>query len=311
MMADIMTSLARRVEAVRHFSRFYTKQIGLLAEGILDSTLSLTEARVLFEIAGGDERSPTEVAQELELDGGYVSRVVGHLEREGFVARRRSDRDRRRVLLQLTQAGRTQIERLDSGSRARMEALLTRTGAKGQEKVVEAMRTIERELGGSGRVPNVTYRAHAPGDLGWIVERHAVLYQASHGWDDTFEAMVAGIARDFLEHFDPAFERSWIVEVDGRRAGAIALVRHSDTVGQLRLLFVEPWARGLGIGGRLVSECVGQARHVGYRRMILFTVAGLDSARRLYEGEGFELTAEKPGHAWGKDHLAQTWELEL
>jgi DNA-binding MarR family transcriptional regulator/N-acetylglutamate synthase-like GNAT family acetyltransferase len=310
-MANIMTALTRRVEAVRRFSRFYTKQIGLLSEGLLDTELSLTEARILFEIVAGEVRSPTEVAQVLELDGGYVSRVLSSLQRQGLVTRRRSDEDRRRVLIRLTAEGRTQVDRLDSGSRASMESLLRRTDTEGQERIVAAMEVIERELGGREGTPTVTYRAHRPGDMGWIVERHAVLYHASHGWDDTFEAMVAGIARDFLESFDPAFERSWIAEVDGRRAGSIALVQHSSTVGQLRLLLVEPWARGLGIGARLVSECVGQARHVGYRRMILFTVAGLESARRLYEAEGFELTEEEPGHAWGKDHVAQTWELTL
>jgi len=310
-MADIMTSLATRVEAVRRFSRFYTKQLGLLSEGLLESSLSLTEARVLFELAAADGRSPTDIAHDLELDAGYVSRVVAGLEGDGLVGRRRSDEDRRRVILRLTPAGRRTFERLNSGSKAQIEALLGRTDVPGQERTVQAMRTIERELGDQSGEPVVTYRSHGPGDMGWIVERHAVLYRASHGWDDTFEAMVAGIVRDFLETFDPAFERSWIAEVDGRRAGAIALVRRSKTVGQLRLLFVESWARGLGIGARLVSECVGQARHVGYRRMILFTVAGLDSARRLYEAEGFRLTEEKAGHAWGKDHLAQTWELEL
>ena len=147
--------------------------------------------------------------------------------------------------------------------------------------------------------------------MGWIVQRHAVLYHESHGWDDTFEAMVAGIVQRFLESFDPQRERSWIAEVDGRKAGAIALTEHSKTVGQLRLLFVEPWARGLGIGARLVSECVGQARHVGYRKMILFTVRGLEAARRLYEAEGFVLADERPQEAWGKTQLAQRWELQL
>jgi N-acetylglutamate synthase-like GNAT family acetyltransferase len=173
------------------------------------------------------------------------------------------------------------------------------------------MRAIEEELGERTAPPKVTYRPHRPGDMGWIVQRHGELYHASHGWNESFEAMVAGIVERYIETYDPAWERSWIAEVDGRRAGAIALVRHSRTIGQLRLLFVEPWARGLGIGARLVSECVGQARHVGYRKMILFTVAGLDAARHLYEAEGFRLVEEKPGHAWGKDHIEQSWELKL
>lgn len=306
-----MKTLASRVDAVRHFSRFYTKRIGLLSEGILESPYSLTEARVLYELAHHDARHPTELAAELELDPGYVSRVLKRFERRGLVHRSRSGEDRRKIAVSLTHEGLAEFEGLSAGSRGQIESLLSATDTAGQERVVRAMRTIERELGAEPAARRVTYRGHRPGDLGWIVERHAVLYSASHGWDDTFEAMVAGIARDFLERFDPSHERSWIAEVDGRRAGAIALVRKSKTVGQLRLLFVEPWARGLGIGARLVSECVGQARHVGYRRMILFTVAGLDAARRLYEAEGFVLTEETPGHAWGKDHLAQTWELTL
>ena len=306
-----MTDLASRIEAVRHFSRFYTKRIGLLSEGILESPYSLTEARVLYEVAHTNARHPSELAAELDLDAGYVSRVLKRLERRGLVRRTRSAEDGRKVAIALTPEGRSAFEELSAGSRGQIDALLGATDVEGQQRVVEAMRTIERELGADPPPPRVTYRGHAPGDLGWIVERHAVLYHASHGWDDTFEAMVAGIARDFLERFDPRFERSWIAEVDGRRAGAIALVRHSKTIGQLRLLFVEPWARGLGIGARLVSECVAQARHVGYRKMVLYTVAGLDPARRLYEAEGFHLVEEKAARLWGRDELEQRWEVTL
>jgi DNA-binding MarR family transcriptional regulator/N-acetylglutamate synthase-like GNAT family acetyltransferase len=311
MLATIMSTLSRRVEAVRRFSRFYTRKIGLLSEAILDSPYSLTEARVLYELAHPDGRNPTELAADLDLDAGYVSRVVKSFERRGLVSRERSTADRRRIRIRLTDEGRAAFDGLNAGSRSQIEGLLSGVDADGQERVVAAMRTIERELDGADTPPQVVYRPHAPGDMGWVVERHAALYHASHGWDYTFEADVAGIVRDFLADFDPAWERSWIAEVDGRRAGAIALVRRSKTVGQLRLLFVEPWARGLGIGGRLVSECVGQARHVGYRRMVLFTVAGLDSARRLYETEGFRLTEEKPEVVWGRQERSQRWELDL
>jgi len=306
-----MDDIETRVDAVRRFSRFYTKRIGLLSDGFLGSEYSLTEARVIYELAHSEPQSPTGLASELELDPGYVSRVVKRFARQGLVARERSPDDGRRAVLRLTDLGRTAFDTLATGSRAQIRELLASTDEEGQRQVIEAMRTVESQLSGDSRRPNVAYRAHRPGDLGWIVERHGVIYHESHGWDATFEAMVAGIAKEFLERFDPAWERSWIAEVDGRRAGAIALVRRSKTVGQLRLLFVESWARGLGIGTRLVSECVGQARHVGYRRMVLFTVAGLDAARRLYEAEGFRLTEETPGHEWGKDHMAQTWELEL
>lgn len=306
-----MSDIETRVDAVRRFSRFYTKRIGLLADGFLGSEYSLTEARVIYELAQSEAQSPTGLASELELDPGYVSRVVKRFEQRGLVAREPSPDDGRKVVLRLTALGRTAFDELATGSRAQIQQLLSSTDEEGQRRVIEAMQTVEGQLSGEPRRPTVTYRAHRPGDFGWIVERHGAIYHESHGWDATFEAMVAGIAKEFLERFDPAWERSWIAEVDGRRAGNIALVRRSKTVGQLRLLFVESWARGLGIGTRLVSECVGQARHVGYRKMVLFTVAGLDPARRLYEAEGFRLTEETPGHSWGKDHIAQTWELKL
>ena len=222
-----------------------------------------------------------------------------------------AEEDGRTVVVSLTSDGRAEFDGLAVGSRLQTQALLAGTDQEGQQRVVDAMAVIESELGTEQRAPRVTYRGHRSGDFGWIVERHAVLYHATHGWNDTFEAMVAGIARDFLANFDPAWERSWIAEVDARRAGAIALVRKSKTVGQLRLLFVEPWARGLGIGARLVSECVRQARHVGYRTMVLFTVAGLDSARRLYEAEGFHLAEESPAYMWGRDEIEQRWKLKL
>lgn len=306
-----MTTLSQRVAAVRRFSRFYTRRIGLLSEGILDSEFSLTEARVLYELANSDESLPTGIAADLELDPGYVSRVLTAFEKRGLLTRTRSRTDRRCILLELTAAGRAAYERLNSGSRSQIERLLTRAPAEDQERLVEAMASIERILGGQENAPTVTYRPHRPGDMGWIVQRHGELYHESHGWDVRFEAMVAGIVEGLVDNYDPGWERCWIAEVDGRRAGAIALVRHAESVAQLRLLFVEPFARGLGIGTRLVSECVGHARHVGYQRMVLFTVEGLDAARRLYEGEGFALTAEKPTHEWGRDQVAQTWELEL
>lgn len=300
------------VEAVRRFSRFYTQRIGLLSEGLLDSPYSLSEARIIYELAHRAVATASELADTLDLDPGYVSRIVRRLERAGLVGKERSIDDRRRVLLSLSVHGRREFERLNSGSRSQIIGLLSRLSHAEQSHLVGAMRTIEAALSDEASVGRkVSYRPHRPGDMGWIVERHGTLYHASHGWDESFEAMVAKIVAAFVEDFDPVCERSWIAEVEGERAGAIALVRRSKTIGQLRLLFVEPWARGLGIGARLVSECVGQARHVGYRKMVLFTVAGLDGARRLYEAEGFTLARETPGHAWGKDHVEQRWELAL
>jgi DNA-binding MarR family transcriptional regulator/N-acetylglutamate synthase-like GNAT family acetyltransferase len=302
-----------QVAAVRRFSRFYTQRLGLLADVILDSEFTLSQARVLYELAHGEVVAVTEIAARLDLDPGYVSRIVRGLERRGFVAKERSDVDRRRVLVRLTDAGQAQFSRLDDGSRHQITTLLAELDPRRRDEVIMSMRAIEGALGGppAGSPERVTYRSHRPGDMGWIVQRHGELYHGSHGWDETFEAMVSRIVADFVEGFDPAWERCWIAEVEGVRAGSVALVRRSKTVGQLRLLLVEPWARGRGIGARLVSECVGQARHVGYRKMVLFTVRGLDPARRLYEAEGFDLVSEHPTEAWGRTQVEQTWELKL
>jgi len=311
-----MTTLANDIAAVRRFSRFYTQRIGLLSDGILDGPYSLTEVRVLYEVANAEVATPSRVAARLELDPGYVSRVVKKFERDGLMRRERSNVDRRQYLLDLTDQGTAAFEELDASSSAQIQGLLSRTTDEGRHRVIDAMREIEQALGGTlddepGAAPRVTFRSHEPGDLGWIVQRHGEMYHALRGWDATFEAMVAKIVASFVDNYDPTCERGWIAEVDGSRAGAIALVRKSKTVGQLRLLFVEPFARGLGIGTRLVSECVGQARHVGYRRMVLYTVAGLESARRLYEAEGFTLAEETPSQAWGKTQMEQRWELKL
>lgn len=301
-----------RIASVRHFSRFYTKRIGLLSDGFLDSPYSLTQARVVYEIAHRGTCTAAEVAHELELDPGYLSRILRGLERTGLITKRRSGQDRRRLLVELSREGHRTFEKLNSVSRSQISALLSEVDAAGQDRIVDSMHVIENELGARTETPpRVSYRPHGPGDMGWIVQRHGELYARTHGWDQHFEAMVADIVAKFLERYDPACERSWIAEVDGRRAGAIALVRRSKTIGQLRLFFVDPSVRGMGIGGRLVSECVGHARHVGYKKMVLSTVRSLAPARRLYEREGFQLTQESPEHAWGKDHIVQHWELKL
>lgn len=307
-----MSTLDRDIADVRRFSRFYTQRLGLLTDRVLGSNFSLTDARVLFELAHSRDLTAGTISDTLGLDAGYLSRVVRRLERKGLLTRERSDIDRRRFLVNLTPDGRTAFEELNATSRAQVADLLSELGPDGRAYIVDAMRTIEAVLTDNPRKNRrVTYRSHRGGDMGWIVERHAALYQATHAWDDTFEALVARVCADFLTGYDPAAERSWIAEVDGQRAGAIALVRHSPTIAQLRLLFVEPWARGLGIGGRLVSECVSQARHFGYRRMRLFTVRGLDAARRLYEEEGFTLVEEKRARLWGKQEWEQRWEVKL
>jgi len=308
-----MATLRSEIESVRRFSRFYTKQIGLLDDGLLDSPYSLTEGRVIYELAHQQDPTATSVAQELGLDPGYMSRIVRGLGRRGLIAKRRSEEDRRRVLLDLTAEGRAAFDALNAASIRQIEGILTGLEPAARTRIVSAMETVERTLTGPAEAsrPRYTLRPHQPGDIGWVVERHGVLYTASHGWDGRFEAMCADIGARFLERFDPAWERSWIAELNGERVGAVFLVRRSKTVGQLRFLFVEPAARGLGLGGRLVSECVGHARHVGYRSMTLFTVSSLPSARRLYEAEGFELAHEEPGEGWSEGETVQRWDLKL
>jgi len=311
---------ASQIESFRRFSRFYTKQIGLLEEGLLESPWSLTEARVIYELAHLSRATATTLADRLALDPGYLSRILRSLGRRGIVDKRRSEEDRRVVHLSLSERGRAEFAKLDQGSRRQIRRILTRLAERDRERVIAAMGTVERLLSDPeahgvaieepGRPP-FTLRPHRPGDMGWVVERHGALYAASHGWHAEFEAMCADIGARFLRDYDPHCERSWIAERDGARVGAVFLMRRSRTIGQLRFLFVEPSARGLGLGARLVSECVGHARHVGYRKMTLFTVRGLDSARRLYEAEGFRLTEEKPGEGWAEGSIEQRWDLKL
>ena len=308
-----MTTDPDRLDAVRRFSAACARHSGLLSGGLLDGPWSLSEARTINQLAqaGSEGTTGSAVASALDLDPGYVSRLLGRLERAGITETVRSATDRRKMIVRLSPHGMDALKEMQAASRTRVAEFLGHVDPADHGELIESMTTIERILEHRDARPRVTYRGHRPGDMGWIVQRHAELYHASHGWDENFEAMVAEICARFLDRYDPSCERSWVAEVDGRRAGAVALVRRSKRIGQLRLLFVEPRARGLGIGARLVSECVGQARHFGYRCLILSTVAGLDSARRLYEAEGFRLTSEEPGHAWGKDHVAQTWELTL
>ena len=309
-----MRTTHRRIEAVRRFSRFYTRHIGLLDDGILESPFSLTEARVISELAHQEAATATQIASELGLDAGYLSRILRRLGRRGLLEKQRSGEDRRRVYLELSWKGKEAFAQLNAGSARQIRELLCRLSTADQKCVVEAMGMIERMLGKEARSTirgPFTLRPHRPGDMGWVVQRHGELYAESHEWDERFEAMCAEIGARFLDKYDPRVERSWIAERDGERVGAVFLVQRSKTVGQLRLLFVEPGVRGLGIGARLVSECVGHARHVGYKRMMLDTVSGLGSARRLYEAQGFELVHEEPGHAWGQDYVAQRFELKL
>jgi DNA-binding MarR family transcriptional regulator/GNAT superfamily N-acetyltransferase len=307
-----MPTNARRIATVRAFNRFYTRRIGVLQEGLLESPLSLTEVRVLWELANHETSTATGIGAELGLDAGYLSRVLRRLRKQGLIARKRSPDDGRQSLLWLTDRGRVEFAKLNAAADAEIETLLGALPEENQRRVVDAMRTIETMLGGTaGRKVPYILRPPRAGDLGWIVQRHGAVYAREQGWDDRFEGLVAGIVSRFVRHHDPKRERCWIAEIDGENVGSVCLVKKTKTIAQLRMLLVEPQARGLGIGARLVDECVRFARDAGYRRIILWTDSVLLSARRIYEGAGFELTREEPHDEFGNDLIGQVWEMEL
>jgi DNA-binding MarR family transcriptional regulator/GNAT superfamily N-acetyltransferase len=304
------------VDAVRAFNRFYTRQIGVLGAHYLDSDFSLTDLRVLYELAHRNSATAAEIGRELGLDAGYLSRILRRFEAKGFITRTPSSADARQSLLRLTKKGRAAFAPLDSRARGLVKALLGRLPAAGQRRIVDAMATITDLLGApaadTGRPAPYLLRTHQPGDMGWIVHRHAVLYAREWGYNAEFEALAARICADFLDHFDPARERCWIAERDGAIVGSVFLVQKSKTVAKLRLLLVEPEARGLGIGRRLIDECIRFARLAGYRRMTLWTQSDLDAARRLYQQAGFRCVHRKSHHSFGRtDLIAETWDLTL
>ena len=302
----------QRVAAVRGFNRFYTKKIGLLHEGYLASPFSLTQGRVLYELAHREGVTAGALGRELGLDAGYLSRILRGFERRGLLDRTRSKADARQSLLALTRRGREAFAPLHARSRDEIGALLAALPGPAQDRLVEAMRTIEGLLGATPE-PKAPYllRPHQPGDMGWVIHRHAVLYGREYGLNEEFEALVAEVAARFIRRFDPRRERAFIAEKDGEIVGSALLVARSKTVAQLRLLLVEPQARGLGIGARLVGECERFARQVGYRKVMLWTNSVLVAARRIYAQAGYRLVHHEPHHSFGQDLIGETWELKL
>jgi DNA-binding MarR family transcriptional regulator/N-acetylglutamate synthase-like GNAT family acetyltransferase len=301
-----------RVDVVRRFNRFYTRRIGALRAGLLGTPFSLTEARLLYELAHRDRPAAAELARDLGLDAGYLSRMLRGLERRRLISRERSTADGRRSLLGLTAEGRRTFAALDTRSSAEVRGMLGKLSEAGQRRLVGAMRDVERLLDAAPPAP-VPYvlRAHRPGDMGWVVHRHGALYAQEYGWDERFEAMVAKIVARFIDRFDPKRERCWIAERDGEIVGAVFLVAKSPSVAQLRMLYVEPHARGLGLGRRLVDECERFAREQRYRKIVLWTNSILHAARHIYEAAGYSLVAEAPHHSFGHRLVGQTWELKL
>jgi DNA-binding MarR family transcriptional regulator/GNAT superfamily N-acetyltransferase len=307
-----MPEIAEHVAALRRFNRFYTQRIGILREGWVSSPFTLAQARVLYELIQRDRPTATELANDLALDPGYLSRILRDFETAGLIRREVSKTDGRRSFLLVTERGRRKFAPVEAQSVSEVRGLLDPLALADRTKLVEATRTIEQVLGGEPQ-PNPTYtlRPPRPGDMGWIVSRHAVLYAQEYGWTDPFEGLCAQIVADFVNKFDAQRERCWIAETGGANAGCVMLVKDTDEVARLRLLLVEPSARGLGIGGRLVDECVQFARAAGYRKITLWTHSVLLPARHLYRQAGFQLVSSEPRHSWGQDVVSEIWDLPL
>ncbi len=315
-MSDLLVAAAApedAVQSIRRFNRFYTRQIGVLQEHLLQSQFSLTEVRVLYEIAHRDNVTAKELCTDLDLDRGYVSRMLQSFEEQGWIKTTSAQEDRRRQLLSLTTKGRKVFDPLDRRSSDEVAAMLNRLSRDHQKKLLTAIHEIESVL---DPVPSSTgsysIRQHRPGDMGWLVQRHGELYWNEYQYDERFEALVAEIVAEFIQNFEPARERCWIAEKNGERLGCVLLVKKSEVVAKLRVLLVEPSARGLGIGKRLVNECIEFARKAGYKKIMLWTQSELTAARKIYEGVGFQLVAEEKHDSWSRKNLvAETWELKL
>ena len=299
------------INTVRAFNRFWTERIGLLQAGLLDTPYSLTEARALFELG---QRAPVDVAElrrALALDSGYLSRIIGRFKADGLVVTQSSPHDGRRQVIELTARGREVCADLGARSAAQIAALLGPLADEDRRRVLTAMSTIRDVIDAASRAQPYVIRALQSGDLGWVVARHGVVYADEYAWDQTFEALVARIVADYVDHHVEGRENAWIAELDGEPVGCVFCVQRDEETAQLRLLLVEPKARGLGIGSRLVDECIRFARHAGYTRMALWTNDVLVSARRIYEAARFELVESEPHHSFGHDLVGQIWHRQL
>src|SRR5579862_4267283 len=305
------SGIDEQVSAVRTFNRFYTRKIGVL-DGMASSPFSLAEARVLYELAHRDQPTATDIRKELGLDAGYMSRILRDFERRRLVRGEQSKMDERQRFLSLTAKGRRAFAPLDQRSNRDIGAMLKELSSRERKQLIDALHTVLGLLGDKA-APKTPYllRLHQPGDMGWIVQHQAILYAEEYGWDETYEALAAEIVAQFIKNYDPKYERAWIAEKDGKRVGAVFVAKQTDKLAKLRLLHVEPEARGLGIGKRLVQECVRFARQAGYQKMTLWTQSILHAARHIYKEEGFKVVSQKKHHSFGKDLTAETWELDL
>lgn len=306
-----MAAVAGQIDDVRTFNRFYTQIIGVLDEGLLETPYSLTEARVIFELAQQSDTDVTSLRRLLGLDAGYLSRILTRFENDGLVTRQRAAADGRRQVVRLTGAGQAAYEMLNSRSATEISTLLDPLTEDSQRRVLAAMAAIRDVLGDVPRRPGFVLRPLQPGDLGWVVHRHGVLYADDYAWDETFEALVARIVADYVDHRDVARESAWIAESAGEPVGCVFCVGKDDETAQLRLLLVESTARGMGVGTALVDECLRFAQKAGYRRIVLWTNSVLDAARRIYERTGFQLENEEPHRSFGHDLVGQYWSRDL
>jgi len=300
------------IASIRSFNRFYTRLLGTLNEHLLEGPLSLAEARVLYELAHRFQPTASDIAVDLGLDLSYLSRILQGFTRAKLIRRQPSKTDRRQSTIALTPTGQRLFESLDRRSSDQVHQMLAPLTFEQQTNLVTSMTTIESLLDGNAtKSTTVILRQHRPGDMGWVIERHGALYAQEYGWDERFEALVARIAADFIDKLDHARERCWIAESDGRNVGSVFLVRESEDVAKLRLLLVDPSARGFGLGRRLVAECVDFARQAGYRRLTLWTQQNLEAARRIYAQAGFTLTRSEPYTGIGRDLISEYWDLDL
>jgi DNA-binding MarR family transcriptional regulator/GNAT superfamily N-acetyltransferase len=303
----------QRIASVWNFNRLITRKIGALREGLLHSSFSLTESRVIFEVAHREHTTAADLTKELGLDAGYLSRILSRLEEQGIIEKVRSEQDARQRILHLTSKGEKEFDLLNKRSNAEIDELLNELSENDQQRLMNAMQTIEGLLNGKEFKYSEAFflRQHEPGDMGWIVHKHGILYAREYGWDERFEALVSQIAADFINNYNSNKERCWIAEINGEIVGSIMVVQYSEKVAKLRLLLVDPKARGLGLGSKLVEECIRFAKRKGYSKLVLWTNDVLKEARHIYKKAGFILVAEEKHYSFGHELTGETWELQL
>lgn len=306
-----MSVSASQIELVRAFNRNYTRRLGLLQRGLYDSPYSLTELRVIYEIALRRGVTAAELAEELDLDRGYLSRILKRFTIDKLLSQHVATKDARRRHLQLTSAGRKRFAKLNQKSQLQVTEMLSTLDEAGLQSVINGMQAIESAFSHQFNPAEIILRSHRPGDMGWVVARHGELYAEEQGWDERFEALVAQIVAEFIDKLDPKREACWIAERNGQRLGSVFLVAKDNVTAKLRLLLVDPAARGCGLGSRLVNECVQFARDAGYRKVVLWTQNNLSAARRIYSRVGFQKIAEEPHDNFGPNLIDETWSLDF